>query len=259
MIYEINDLSYQYPGREKPVFEHVSLTLKEGELLTILGRNGCGKSTLFACMLGLLRGTAGSIRLDGAEIGSLSPKKIAELVGYVPQEHAPAFPYSVFEFVLMGCASGVGLMSHPGKKEEDMAERAIRRMGLSYLKDRPYTELSGGERQQVTIARAIAAEPRVVLFDEPTAHLDFGKQVQAMGIIRELSRSGYSVVVTTHDPNQAFLLGGKTAVFTGTEGVITGDPAELLTEERLKGIYGTELKLKYMEDLGREICMYPKL
>lgn len=259
MIYEIRGLCFAYRSGAPRVLDNVSLNLAEGQLLTILGCNGSGKSTLFGCMLGLLQPQGGQIRLCGEDLTTLSPRTVAARVGYVPQSHAPTFDYSVFEFVLMGCAARVGMFSHPGAEERRRADAAIERMGLITLRDRPYTELSGGERQQVTIARAIAAQPRAILFDEPTSHLDFGNQVKVLRVIRELSADGYAVVVTTHDPNHALLLGGQTALFDGSGSVEVGEPASVLTEKRLQALYGTELKLQHIQELDRSVCLYPKL
>lgn len=259
MIYELSDIRFSYRSGGPEVLQGVSLNLEEGQLLTILGCNGSGKSTLFGCMLGLLKPQSGKILLCGEDLTKLTPRRIAECVGYVPQSHVPTFDYTVSEFVLMGCAARVGLLSHPGAEERRRASEAIERMGLEALRDRPYTELSGGERQQVTIARAIAAHPRAILFDEPTSHLDFGNQIKVLRVIRDLSADGYAVVVTTHDPNHALLLGGQTALFTGKGCVEVGDPDELLSEEKLKSLYGTELKLRYVDELKRSVCLYPKL
>ena len=259
MIYELRDLHFAYRSGAPEVLQGVSLELAEGQLLTILGCNGSGKCTLFGCMLGLLKPQSGTILLCGDELTKLNPRTIASRVGYVPQSHTPTFDYTVFEFVLMGCAARVGLLSQPGAEERRRADEAIERMGLEPLRNRPYTELPGGERQMVTIARAIAAHPRAILFDEPTSHLDFGNQVKVLRVIRDLSSDGYAVVVTTHDPNHALLLGGQTALFDGRGGVEVGDPDTLLTEERLQALYGTELKLRYMDELKRSVCLYPEL
>ena len=259
MIYEIRDLRFAYRAGLPEVLQGVSLDLAEGQLLTILGCNGSGKSTLFGCMLGLLTPQGGEIKLCGEDLKKLSARKIATQIGYVPQSHTPTFDYTVFEFVLMGCAANVGLLSHPGAAERRQADAAIERMGLTALRDRPYTELSGGERQQVTIARAIAAQPKAILFDEPTSHLDFGNQIKVLRVIRELSADGYAVIITTHDPNHALLLGGQTALFDGRGGVEVGSPDTLLTEERLQALYGTELKLRYVDELKRSVCLYPEL
>ena len=259
MIYELKNVCFSYRPGLPDVLKNVSLSVPDGGILTILGQNGSGKSTLFNCMTGILKPQSGSILLSGEDITKMSPKRIAAKAGYVPQTHVPTFSYTVFEFVLMGCASRVGLLSQPGAEEKKNAEEAIERMGLTALRDRPYTELSGGERQQVTIARAIAQKPEVILFDEPTSHLDFGNQLKVLRVIRDLSQSGYAVVVTTHDPNHALMLKGTTALFNGSGSVETGKAEEILTKERLCALYGTELELIYVNDLGRSVCMYPGL
>ncbi len=258
MIYRIDNLKFSY-RQSSPVLNGVRLSLDEGELLTIMGKNGAGKSTLLGCMLGLLHPQGGSVALYGRDVFSMRPKDIASFVSYVPQTHIPTFGYTVFDFVLMGCASRVGLMSHPGQKERDDAAYAIDRLGISHLSDRNYSELSGGERQQVTIARAVAARPKAILFDEPTAHLDVGNQLRVLRIIRSLSDSGYAVAVTTHDPNHALLLGGRAALFSPEGTVSTGPVDELVTEENLNSIYGEGLKLRYMDEFGRNVCISPAL
>ena len=259
MIYEIKNLLYRYPGGERNVLNGASLTVGEGELLTILGRNGAGKSTLFACMLGLLKPQGGEILLEGRPLPSLSERQIATVSAFVPQSHEPAFDFTVFDYVLMGCAAKVSLLSHPGKAEEERAQRALEQMGISALSHRSYRELSGGERQQVTIARAIAAEPKIILFDEPTAHLDFANQIKVLRIIKTLSEKGYAVAVTTHDPNHALLLGGTVAILDADGRLRTGKCSELITEEVLAGVYGTDVRLRYLPEFDREVCIYPNL
>ena len=132
-------------------------------------------------------------------------------------------------------------------------------LGISHLAARNYSELSGGERQQAAIARAVAAGPKAVLFDEPTAHLDVGNQVRVLRIIKALSENGFAVAVTTHDPNHALLLGGKAAIFDRTWGVVSGSVEEMVTEEKLRALYGEKLILRYLEELGRSVCISPNL
>jgi len=259
MIYSVENVQYSYRPSLPMVLRDVDLTLEEGETLTILGRNGAGKSTLLRCMLGLLRPQRGAVRLCGREVSSMKPRLVASQVGYVPQNHAPSFGYSVFDFVLMGCASRVGILSHPGRRERAAAERAMEMLGISHLAARNYSELSGGERQQAAIARAVAARPKAVLFDEPTAHLDVGNQVRVLRIIKSLSENGFAVAVTTHDPNHALLLGGKTAIFDREFGVVSGGAEEMITEENLHALYGEKLILRYLEELDRSVCISPNL
>ncbi|MCL2517786.1 MAG: ABC transporter ATP-binding protein [Oscillospiraceae bacterium] len=257
MIYEINNLNFAYS--EKNILNDLCFKADEGEIVTILGRNGAGKSTLLNCMLGLLKPRRGTILLAGRDISKMSEREIASIVGYVPQIHIASFGFSVLEFVVMGCASRIGLFSKPGKRERMDAEAALRELGIENLSDKPYTEISGGERQKAVIARAIVSKPRAVLFDEPTAHLDYGSQLLVLRIIKELSGKGYSVVITTHNPDHALLLGGKAALMDDTGTLITGSVEQVVTQENLSRIYKADVRLEYIENVGRMSCVYSNL
>jgi len=259
MIYEIKNINFSYPASEKNVLSGLSLEVGGGEIVTVLGRNGAGKSTLLNCMLGLLKPQSGTIMLAGGEISKMSGREIASAAGYVPQIHTAVFGFSVMDFVLMGCASRIGLFSKPGRRDIEDAKTALRELGIDGLADKPYTEISGGERQKATIARAIVSKPRAVLFDEPTAHLDYGSQLLVLRIIKELSQKGYSVVITTHNPDHALLLGGKAALMDDSGALITGDADSVVTRENLSRIYKTDVRLEYIESVGRMACVYSNL
>lgn len=248
-IFEIENVSFSYPSLERKVLDGVSLQISEGEVLSILGRNGSGKSTLLNCLLGILKPQNGEIRLDGKSLKDMNEREIAAIVGYVPQNHVPAFGYTVFDFVQMGCASRIGLFSHPGKKEHGDTSAILTEMGIEQLADRPYTELSGGEMQQAVIARAIVSHPRIVLFDEPTAHLDFGNQLRVLKLIKRLSEKGFAVVITTHNPDHAILLGGRAAILDRNGHLISGKADDIITEDTLKDVYSSDLDQSYMKTI----------
>ena len=258
MLYEVSNLKYSYRNH-KEVLSGVNLKLSEGELLCVLGRNGSGKSTLFSCLLGLLKPYEGSIKLQGKELSFMKEREIASVASYVPQQSVSSFGFTVFEYVLMGCASSVGLFAHPGKQEISQAWGALELMGISDYKDRIITELSGGERQQVTIARALASNPKVIMFDEPTAHLDYANQIKVLRVIKKLSSEGYAIAVTTHDPNHAILLGGMVALLDGNGGLKLGNSSAMLTEDMLSKIYGSDLKIRNIDEFKRNVCLYPNL
>ena len=258
MIYQVKNLKFAYE-RDRTILNGVDFELDNGELVTILGRNGAGKSTLFSCLLGLQKGVEGEILLEGKDIRSLKERQIAAVVGFVPQVNTPSFGFTVFEFVLMGCASKIGLFSQPGAKEKEDAMTALEEMGITDFADRSYADLSGGERQEVCIARAIASKPKAILFDEPTAHLDYSNQMKVLRIIKRLSEKGYAVAVTSHDPNHALMLGSKAALFSMDGKISIGPVKETVTEEKLKAIYGSDLKIRYMEEFERNVCVYPSL
>ena len=259
MIYEINDLSFSYPESERQVLDRVSLKVGEGEIVSILGRNGAGKSTLLGCMLGLLKPQCGEILLSGKELINMSEREIATIVGYVPQTHVPSFAFSVLDFVMMGCAPRIGLFSKPSKREREDSYTALIELGIEDLSERPYTQISGGERQKATIARAIVSKPRAVCFDEPTAHLDYGSQLLVLRIIKALSDKGYSVVMTTHNPDHALLLQGKAVLISNDGTLVYGEAESIVTQENLSKIYDADVRLEYIESLGRNACVYSNL
>ena len=259
VIYDIKNISFSYPSLERKVLDGVSLEISEGDVVSVLGRNGVGKSTLLNCMLGLNKLQGGEIRISVRNLRDMSEREVASIVGYVPQNHTPAFEHTVFDFVQMGCASRIGLFSHPGKRERDDTAEALLEMGIEQLADRPYTKISGGERQQAIIARAIVTRPRIILFDEPTAHLDFGNQLRVLRIIKQLAEKGFAVVNTTHNPDHAMLLGGRAAILDRQGHLVSGKTSDIITEDSLKRVYGSDLELKYIEEFGRKVCVYPNL
>lgn len=259
IIYDIQNISFSYPSLERKVLDGLNLQISEGDVVSILGRNGAGKSTLLNCMLKLLKSQDGEIILCGKKLRDMSEREVASVVGYVPQNHTPIFGHSVFDFVQMGCASRIGLFSHPGKRERSDTAATLSEMGIEHLADRPYTEISGGERQLATIARAIVTRPRIVLFDEPTAHLDFGNQLRVLRIIKQLADKGFAVVITTHNPDHAMLLGGRAAILDRQGHLVSGKTSDIITEDSLKSVYGSDLRLKYVEEFGRKVCVYPNL
>jgi iron complex transport system ATP-binding protein len=260
VIYRISGLVYTYPtAAGKKVLDGVSLTVAAGEVLTLLGRNGAGKSTLLSCMLGLLRPQAGELLLTGRSIGAMSAREIAATVGYVPQFHLPGFDYTVLDFVVMGCASRIGFFSRPGRREREDAEAALEELHISHLRDRPYTRISGGERQQAIIARTIVSRPQALLFDEPTAHLDFGNQMRVLRCIKALAAKGYAVVMTTHNPDHALLLGGRAALLDGCGRLGSGRTEEIVTQRMLSDMYGADIRLEHVASIGRKVAVYPSL
>lgn len=259
MVYDIQHIVFSYRASQRPVLNDVTLHIAEGDIVCILGRNGAGKSTLFGCMLGLKKPQKGTVFLKGRPVQDMSEREVAAVVGYVPQSHMPTFGYTVYDFVLMGCASRIKLLASPNAGDRRAAELAMEEMGIAHLAERPYTELSGGERQQATIARAIVSRPQIILFDEPTAHLDFCNQVRVLRIIKKLSGKGYAVAITTHDPNHALLLEGRTALLDGGGRLIAGDTKTILTERKLQEIYGGDIRMGRVEPFGQDVCIYPKL
>ena len=241
MSIEVRDLHFGYGSGE--VLRGVSFTAASGELTSVLGPNGVGKSTLFRCLLGLMKGYEGSIVIDGADTRRLSARNLARKVAYIPQSHYPSFNYSVFNMVLMGTTSQISLMSSPGPKQRAAAEEALERVGVAHLRDKGYTHISGGERQLVLIARALVQDAKVLILDEPTANLDYGNQIRVMEQLRALNAQGYTVVQSTHNPEQAFLFSHSVVAMQDGRVLAEGPPSRVVTEELMEKLYGAEIRV----------------
>src|SRR5687767_5670504 len=167
---EARSLAFGFPGRT--IGRDVGFGLGEGEVMCVLGPNGGGKTTLFRTLLGLLPPHGGEILLDGKPLSSHTRAEVARRIGYVPQGHAGYFAYSVKEMVLMGRTAHLGAFATPGRRDHEVADRALEALGIAPLANKPVTEVSGGERQLAIVARALAQEPALLVMDEPTASLD---------------------------------------------------------------------------------------
>ena len=237
MILELKNISSGYKGSE--VIKNISLKVESGEALCILGANGVGKTTLFKTILGFIKPKCGEILLDGQSIYNMQRKEIAKLIGYVPQAHVPPFPYVVKDVVLMGRCPYIGNFSSPSHRDEELVDNLLSKLNIYNMKEKYYTEISGGERQLVLIARALAQEPKILILDEPTSNLDFGNQIRVLEHIRNLvTYSNIGLIMTTHHPNHVFLCGTKVALMEKGEIFKSGDPSKIMTEKNLKEIYG---------------------
>lgn len=225
------------------ILENVSLSIKQGEIVCILGPNGIGKTTLFRSVLGFLNLIKGEVMLDGKPKSQISPRDFAKCVGYVPQGHEPPFPYSVKDVVVMGRAAHLKRFESPGVNDYKMAYKVMEMLGISYLRNKTYTNISGGERQMVLITRALTQEPKLLVMDEPTANLDFGNQVHVLECISKLTSSGLGVLMTTHNPDHAFLCCDRVILLTKNRQVIEGSIDEIVTEENLRLAYGVDVKI----------------
>ncbi|MBP2642953.1 MAG: Iron-chelate-transporting ATPase [Firmicutes bacterium] len=242
MRLEVKNVSCGYAS--KTVFSGVSLEMMSGEALCLLGPNGVGKTTFFKTILGFLKILNGEILLNGEDISKWSRKYFASKVGYIPQTHIPPFPFKVLDVVVMGRTAHLSAFALPNQRDWKIAEESLHILGISHLKDQSYTEISGGERQLVLIARALTQEPELLIMDEPTSNLDFGNQIKVLKLIKEVVDKGkLGVIMTTHIPNHAFLIGSKVAVMGGCDSFVFGAPDEVITEKRLKDVYGVDVKI----------------
>ena len=241
MSLTVENLSFSYGQR--PVLHQLSFTAQAGELLAILGPNGVGKTTLFKCVMGQARRYEGRILADGADLSALSPRARAHRVAAIPQAHPLSFLYSAFDMVLMGTSYGLSPFAVPGEKERGVARDAMARVRIEHLCDRPFDHLSGGEQQLVFIARALAQQAKVLLMDEPTASLDYGNRLLVLGVARELSREGYTVLLSTHDPQHALWYADRALALQDGRVLALGAPREIVTPDLLEGLYGRRIDL----------------
>jgi iron complex transport system ATP-binding protein len=252
MRLEARDLAIGYPGHL--VGSGISLSLVPGEVLCLLGPNGAGKTTLFRTLLGLLAPVGGSVLVDGEPLASLSAAEIARRLAYVPQAHVTEFSYTVLDLVLMGRTARLKPFASPGTADERIARDKLASLGIGELASHDYTRISGGQRQLALIARALAQETPILVLDEPTASLDFGNQALVLARIRDLSRQGFGIVLSTHDPDHALLVSTHVAIIADGGLRAIGPPDEVVTAKTLSEIYRTEVLVEATPS-GRRVCV----
>lgn len=249
----LEDVRYGYAKRR--VLDGISFSLTTPEIFCILGANGAGKSTLLACMAGQLSVQAGRIAYDGREVRDYAPPALARKIAYIPQSHTPTFPFTVREVVMMGRASSLGTFSAPGRAERELAAEKMALLGIERLADQPYTEISGGERQLVLLAAALAQESRLLLLDEPTAHLDFGRQFRFLDILQRLQQMGIGIVMTTHFPDHALQIADRAAILAQGKIQAIGRPQEIITAENMTHLYRIPIGIYRVPEAQRDVCL----
>lgn len=252
MRINVNNLSFAY--REHKVLDNISFNIDSGEFLCVLGQNGAGKSTLFKLLLGFLKKQSGEILIEGKQLEEYSRKELAREIAYIPQYSASAFSFSVFDTVLMGTTCRIDSLGSPKKREKKIALDALKKFGIEHLAHKSTSSISGGERQLVILARAIAQGSHILILDEPTANLDYGNQFKVMKTISQLKDSGYSIILSTHNPEQALWFSDNVLLIDDKKILAHGKTSEIMSPENLKQLY--DIPIKLIESEGRIIC-YP--
>jgi iron complex transport system ATP-binding protein len=238
--------SFSYGGRR--IFTGINLSVSRGEVFCILGANGCGKTTLLRCLNGSLNLEQGVVHLGETALNDMKPEEIARRIGFIFQEHETPFPYSVMEIVCMGRAPYLGIFGSPSSKDRELAEEMLNMVGMLHLRNKPYTQISGGERQLVLIARTLTQQPDVIMMDEPTSHLDFKNQTVVLQIINSLAKQGIAVLMTSHYPDHALLFSSNVALMKNGNFLDTGKPADVMTDGTLAELYDMEVSIIAVND-----------
>lgn len=241
MKLEVKDLTFSY-GKQT-VLQRLSFTAQKGSLIAVLGPNGAGKSTLFRCLLGFLKPQAGEILISGKTIEPYRRRKMASMFAYIPQSAEPIFNYTVLDTVLMGTTGTLNMLQCPGKREQEAALQALQRLGIAHLAQRGIGQISGGERQLAFIARAIVQNAEILIMDEPTANLDFGNQQRVLKQILSLSDRGYTVLMSTHNPEHALRYASHVLALKNGEIAANGLTTKALTSDLIYKLYGIQTSI----------------
>lgn len=243
MRIEIKNLGFSFNkhNSESDVLSNINFSADSGELIALLGPNGAGKTTLFRCLLGFLQPQRGEILLEGHSISNLSPKEMAGYIAYIPQSYSPAFNLDVLTSVLLGSSRKLGTFGVPSKDDEKNAMSILESLGIANLSRRGIMKISGGERQLVLVARALVQDAKILIMDEPTANLDYGNSFSVMNKISELRNMGYTIIFSTHDPQQALRYSDRVIALKNGRVCAEGKAEKVLTSETLSELYSIDV------------------
>lgn len=233
MILEVENGCFRYPKQEE-ILTDINIKLEEGHILSVLGPNGIGKTTLLKCMIGLMPWSRGRSLLTGKDIRTLKSKEIWNMISYIPQTHGFSFSYTGLEMVMLGRSSHLGLFSQPGHREIEMAEAMMEKVGITRLADKDCNRMSGGELQMVLIARALINEPKLIILDEPETGLDFHNQILVLNMVEKLAHEeNIGAIMNTHYPTNAMSIADEALMMNRKGDRFYGPTGDILNESNI--------------------------
>lgn len=242
MKFEVINGSFGYGSAA--ILHDVSFSLEGNQVLAVLGPNGVGKTTLLKCMMGLLKWNRGETRIDGLAMDTMSHSRIWKRIAYVPQSKGISLSYTALEMVLMGRSARLGLFAQPSREDMAIAEKAMEEVGITFLKDKQCSRMSGGELQMVLIARALCTQPEMLILDEPESNLDFKNQLVILDIVKQLSRErGIAAIINTHYPAHALKIVDRALILKRDGSSFYGEAGATITEENMKKAFSVEVKI----------------
>lgn len=241
---KVDRVQFTYPNTEHPVFQNISFSAAQGEVCAIIGKNGCGKTTLIKCITGIYTPEKGNIDI-------VSP------VGYVPQKVNFIYDMTVLDAIVMGRYQYIGAFSMPKKMDYDIARDCANKLNITHLLEKNFSQLSGGQQQLVLVARALAVGSACILFDEPCSALDYGNQNHILTIINQLKQRNITAVFSTHDPNHVLHIADKVLIMKDTGEYLFGTTKTMMTDEVLSELYGMSLKkMEVDERITAVVALY---
>jgi iron complex transport system ATP-binding protein len=250
MKLEIKNATLGY--RRKTVLEDVNMPIETGRTVCLIGKNGAGKTTLFKSLLGILPVLKGEILLDGRDVGRWRPRDYARVVAYVPQARTLPFPFTALEVTMFGRTAHLSPFASPSRRDRLIAEECMEQLQISHLRDRIFTQLSGGEQQMVIVARALAQQPMFLLMDEPASSLDFGNQIKLIAQVNRLKDRSLGILMATHSPDHAFMCRADVIALHNGKICEQGHCSRIITEAILKEIYDADVCVREVKGKQNE-------
>lgn len=249
---EVKNLSFAYSAKE--VLEDISFSLDKGKFVSLLGANAVGKSTLFKCILGIHKNSKGKILLEDKDIKKLSSKEISSYFTYIPQVANINYNYKVIDIVLMGRTRHISFFSLPSSEDIKKAKEALKKFDIEDLENLDFSKLSGGQKQLVMLARAFSQESKIWILDEPCSNLDYGNQIKILRKLKDLSKQGYIIFISTHNPEQAAYFSDEVMVLDDKKLILKVKANLILDEKIIKKVYDIDVKIHTLEN-GKNLLL----